>query len=158
MTIDFGELAGNIAITDTRVTVPPKDSAAVTVSLKSVVPTNMKFSQRLLNLLMGSILFLILSPLFIALIVGIKMDTPGPAIFYQRRLGHYGREFKCYKFRTMFQDNQAILERHLHDNPTVREDWDKFAKLRGNDPRVTRSGKWLRCWSLDELPQLRGAY
>ncbi|PKM76212.1 MAG: hypothetical protein CVU90_13725 [Firmicutes bacterium HGW-Firmicutes-15] len=110
--------------------------------------------KRLFDFLLGSILIVLFSPLFIVLMLVVKLDSPGPAIFSHKRLGRHGQEFNCYKFRTMYENNTAILKQHFADSPANKETWVKFAKLRGNDPRVTRSGKWLRLWSLDELPQL----
>jgi len=155
MDIDINELAAKIAFFpgSTKVSGQPY-SDPCSACPDFYTPASIGIGKRFLDLLLGSILCLVLSPLFIALIVVVKMDTPGPAILYQKRLGRYGQEFKCYKYRTMHQSNRAILESHLQNNPTVKADWDKFAKLRGNDPRITRSGKWLRRWSLDELPQL----
>ncbi len=110
--------------------------------------------KRLLDLLLASVLLLILSPLFLILMVVVKFDSRGPAFFSQKRLGCYGKEFSCYKFRTMFEHSQVIMKKHLHDYPASQESWAIFSKLRKNDPRVTPAGKYLRSWSLDELPQL----
>ncbi|MDD3365072.1 MAG: sugar transferase [Syntrophomonas sp.] len=110
--------------------------------------------KRLFDLLFASVLLLILSPLYVLLMLVVKFDSHGPTFFSQKRLGRYGKEFSCYKFRTMYEDNQIIMEKHLRDFPASQKSWAKFSKLRKNDPRVTRAGKYLRSWSLDELPQL----
>lgn len=83
----------------------------------------------------------------------IRLDSPGPALFTQRRLGRNGKTFKFFKFRTMYEDNDAILKECLEDEETCQQ-WEKFKKIKGEDPRVTRVGKFLRRTSLDELPQL----
>jgi lipopolysaccharide/colanic/teichoic acid biosynthesis glycosyltransferase len=79
------------------------------------------------------------SPLIAAIALAIRLDSPGPIIFRQRRIGQHGREFTIYKFRTMF-----------HDAPRGPE--DGYVK-RADDPRVTRVGHFLRRTSLDEVPQ-----
>lgn len=92
-------------------------------------------------------------PLIFALAVAIRLDSPGPAFFRHRRIGRKGSHFNVFKFRTMAVDGDAILARHLAENPEARAEWEADHKLR-NDPRVTRIGRFLRKTSLDELPQL----
>ena len=98
--------------------------------------------------LAGMVLFATL-PIWLAIIIAIKIDSPGPAIFVQERMGLHGRRFRFYKFRSMTNgaDRMKADLRHLSevDGPVF--------KLR-SDPRVTRVGKLLRRTSLDELPQL----
>jgi len=84
----------------------------------------------------------------------IKLDSPGPVFFRQERLGKDGKKFKLLKFRTMYKNSDEILKRFLSENPEMREEWEKFRKIRGKDPRVTHLGKFLRKWSIDEIPQL----
>jgi exopolysaccharide biosynthesis polyprenyl glycosylphosphotransferase len=102
------------------------------------------------RLFAGALLFLLL-PLFIAVALAIKLDSPGPVFFRQTRKGQNKRDFKIWKFRTMAMDaheKQKDLE-HLNE---MGQGVGAF-KLK-NDPRVTRAGKVLRRLSLDELPQL----
>lgn len=88
-------------------------------------------------------------PLMLFLAIAIRLDSPGP-IFHRRRvMGVNGRKFDAFKFRTMYQNGDAILS----DHPELKAELDKNHKLK-NDPRITRVGKWLRKFSLDELPQL----
>ena len=77
----------------------------------------------------------------------------GPAIFAHKRVGQSGREFACFKFRTMRMDAEEQLRLLLASDPAVREEWEREFKLR-NDPRITSIGQFLRQTSLDELPQL----
>lgn len=103
--------------------------------------------KRTVDLLASAVLLLALFPLLLALVIVIRLDSPGPAIFRQERVGRRGRRFKLYKFRTMV------------DNPSGRVAWseDEHGRMRHklrNDPRVTSIGRWLRRSSLDELPQL----
>ncbi len=94
------------------------------------------------------------SPLLLLAGVLITRESAGGVFFLHERLGKGGNRFLCYKFRTMYQNSDAILEDYLKTNPQAREEWEEYKKLRGYDPRVTKVGKWLRKWSLDELPQL----
>ncbi len=93
-------------------------------------------------------------PLFLVIAIAIKLDSEGKILFVQERLGKGGRVFKMFKFRTMYPDADERLRRYLQEHPEKKEEWEKYRKLRGEDPRVTRVGKFLRKWSLDELPQL----
>lgn len=87
-----------------------------------------------------------------ALALLVRLDG-GPAFYGQQRLGRDGRVFVLWKLRSMVPDAEARLERYLADNPLAREEWSRTQKLRA-DPRVTRLGRYLRKYSLDELPQL----
>ena len=91
--------------------------------------------------------FLLLTALVIAVTEG------APVIFAHERVGRGGRLFRCYKFRTMSRNSEAILATLIANDPAAREEWDSNRKLRV-DPRVTRLGAILRKTSLDELPQL----
>lgn len=84
----------------------------------------------------------------------IILDSPGPVLYIGERLGEAGRKFKCFKFRTMHVHGDKILEAHFLGNPSSRQEWEVYRKLRGHDPRVTRMGRYLRKLSLDELPQV----
>ncbi|MCL6472476.1 MAG: undecaprenyl-phosphate galactose phosphotransferase WbaP [Firmicutes bacterium] len=111
-------------------------------------------AKRLFDLVVGSLILVVALPLMTLIAIAIKLDSPGPVFFSHRRIGRGGREFRCYKFRTMYQNNDEILRKYLEDNPQARYEWERFAKLRGYDPRVTRVGRLLRKFSLDELPQI----
>lgn len=94
-------------------------------------------------------LIAVLLPVFVALAWRIRRDSPGPVLFRQTRVGRDGREFQIFKFRTMHTDAEARLAelKHLNEHDGV------LFKMR-EDPRVTGVGRWLRRFSLDELPQL----
>lgn len=96
---------------------------------------------------------LVLSPLFLLIVLMIKLDSRGPAFFGHKRLGKGGRYFTCYKFRTMRPDAEQVLKDLLRRDPEARAQWQKDFKLK-NDPRITRIGTFLRKTSLDEIPQL----
>lgn len=96
---------------------------------------------------------ILISPLLLAVFVWVKLDSPGPAFFQHRRVGKDGKEFNCYKFRSMVVDSKERLEKLLATDPKAKEEWERDFKLK-NDPRITKSGAFLRKTSLDELPQL----
>ena len=105
--------------------------------------------KRLLDLAMGSILFLILAIPGAVIAAAIKLDSPGPVLFEQVRSGLHGRRFRMYKFRSMVQDAESrrrqLEEENEMDGPVF--------KIK-RDPRITRVGRLLRRTSLDELPQI----
>jgi len=96
-------------------------------------------AKRLTDLLLAGLALLLSSPLLLLLALAIKLDSPGGAFFFQERLGRDARPFRLWKFRTMVTNAAA-----LGDGLNVGE----------RDPRITRIGRWLREWSLDELPQV----
>jgi lipopolysaccharide/colanic/teichoic acid biosynthesis glycosyltransferase len=94
-------------------------------------------SKRLFDMLAAGCGLLLLAPVLLAIALWIRLDSPGPALFRQRRVGRHGRLFDIYKFRTMA------------DRPD-----DGRQLTVGQDPRITRAGRFLRRTKLDELPQL----
>lgn len=90
---------------------------------------------------------------FIVIALLIKWDSPGPVFYHQTRIGRFGRKFRIYKFRTMVQDADQVLQNYLDKSPELKIEWLANHKLR-QDPRVTRVGSLLRKLSLDELPQI----
>jgi exopolysaccharide biosynthesis polyprenyl glycosylphosphotransferase len=104
--------------------------------------------KRLLDVILSALALLALSPVFAVLAVMIRLDSPGPVIFRQQRIGRGGRTFMMYKFRSMV----ATAEDELLGLQGQNEGSGLLFKMR-NDPRVTRAGQWLRRYSLDELPQ-----
>jgi exopolysaccharide production protein ExoY len=94
-----------------------------------------------------------LSPLLMLIAALIYIADPGSVFYSQERIGRNGRKFACRKFRSMVQDGDAVLERHLQENPDAHREWSETRKLK-DDPRVTPVGVVLRKSSLDELPQL----
>lgn len=102
-------------------------------------------------------LILLAAPYIIVALLGIalliKLDSPGPVFFRQTRIGRCGRKFSVYKFRTMVQNADQVLQSYLDSSPVLKAEWLATHKLK-QDPRVTRLGAHLRKLSLDELPQL----
>lgn len=89
------------------------------------------------------------SPIFLLIAIAVKLDSPGPILHRRRVMGVNGRTFDAFKFRTMYVNGDEILERY----PEKKEELAHTHKLK-DDPRITRIGKFLRKFSLDELPQL----
>jgi Undecaprenyl-phosphate galactose phosphotransferase WbaP len=109
--------------------------------------------KRCLDLVLCVLLAPISLPLIALIALWVKLDSPGPVFFGHRRIGRNGRSFVAWKFRSMVVNGDAVLARHLAENPAAREEWEQTQKL-AYDPRVTRAGAFLRKSSLDELPQL----
>ena len=95
----------------------------------------------------------LLAPVIALIAVLIKLDSPGPVFYHQKRIGHDGRALWVWKFRTMVVDAEQILQDRLACDENLRTEWAANHKLK-DDPRVTRIGRFLRKTSLDELPQL----
>ena len=93
---------------------------------------------------------LLLVMLIVAAVV--KATSPGPIFFSYRRICRHGAFFSMWKFRTMCQNSSDVLEQYLAQHPRARAEWNKTHKLRV-DPRITPVGRFLRRYSLDELPQ-----
>ncbi len=110
-------------------------------------------SKRLFDFCVALLALILLAPLFIFVAVAIKLVSPGPVLYGHKRIGYNGRSFRCWKFRSMVTDGDAVLAEYLADHPHEREEWVRNRKLR-DDPRVTRLGAVLRAYSVDELPQI----
>ena len=109
-------------------------------------------AKRAIDIVVAVLLLVIISPILLAIWVAVRVDG-GPALFRHQRVGQGGVSFGCLKFRSMRVSSEEVLARHLSQSPEARAEWAQFRKLRC-DPRVTRIGRILRGYSLDELPQL----
>ena len=94
-----------------------------------------------------------LLPIMLVIAIAIKIDSDGPIIYTQTRIGKNGRPFKIYKFRSMYKDADRRLKEILEKDEEARRYYQKYRKLK-NDPRITRVGRFIRRTSLDELPQI----
>ena len=94
--------------------------------------------KRLFDVVASGVGLLLLSPLFLLVAIWIKLDSPGPVFYRQVRVGRYNRDFRIFKFRSM----------------RVGADKGSLVTIGGRDPRVTRSGYFIRKFKIDELPQL----
>ncbi|MEL7082937.1 MAG: sugar transferase [Cyanobacteria bacterium J06597_1] len=106
--------------------------------------------KRAFDAVMATLLLSVFIPLFLAIAIGIKVDSPGPVLFKQERMGLGERPFSIYKFRTMVTDAEQL--QHKLEEQNSSPDGILFKMER--DPRITRAGQWLRRTSLDELPQI----
>lgn len=110
-----------------------------------------ELAKRLLDLIVASILLIIFLPFWIIIPILIKLDSPGPIIFYHTRVGKGGSTFKMLKFRSMVDGAHQLL--HHHDQALLKKFKEGDWKL-VDDPRITRLGKILRSITIDEWPQL----
>jgi lipopolysaccharide/colanic/teichoic acid biosynthesis glycosyltransferase len=123
-------------------TTQPQSPRSAKKRFRIYYPVFKRFTDIIISFL-GLVFLIILFP-FIAL--AIKLDSPGPVVFSQTRIGRHMRPFKMYKFRTMLQNAEDLLDQLPQDSSTP------FLQ-RENDPRVTKVGAFLRRLSLDEFPQ-----
>ena len=120
-----------------------------------------RVEKRVFDLLIGTIILILISPFILIIAIIIKIDSPGPAIYKQIRVGENGRVFTMYKFRSMFNNNDnAVHQQHVTrlikqnlSPEQVNGNKDGTLKME-DDPRITRVGHFIRKTSLDELPQL----
>lgn len=98
-----------------------------------------RFGKRLMDILLSACGIIVLSPVLLVLVIAIKLDSPGPVLFRQKRVGLHKSHFNILKFRTMRIDTPKDMPTHLLENP---EQW------------ITKVGAFLRKTSLDELPQI----
>lgn len=120
----------------------------VTVRSVSLSAGNLR-AKRIFDVVVASLILLVGAPLWIAVALAIVLDSPGPIFYRQRRVGKSGVEFDMFKFRSMCVDAEARL-RALKD---ANEATGPLFKMK-DDPRITRIGKWMRKFSIDEFPQL----
>ncbi|MBI4964577.1 MAG: sugar transferase [Desulfomonile tiedjei] len=104
--------------------------------------------KRIFDVVVASVALILSSPLWLVIWIAIKMDSPGPAIFKTDRIGENGKIFTMYKFRTMVVGAARLQDKVM----ALDKDGEPVYKL-SVDPRITGVGRWLRRWSLDELPQ-----
>ena len=109
--------------------------------------------KRVFDIILSFISIILLSPLFLLIAVLIKLDSKGPAIFKQKRIGLNGQAIYIYKFRSMIINAEDELERLMKENEDIRNEYLTNKKLK-NDPRITKVGNLIRKTSLDEIPQL----
>lgn len=149
------EQALNSIIIEDTLPAKPCTSApphAMTMMESPALPQNKPiqwFMKRTLDLACSGLGLIALSPLLAAVALAIRLESPGPIIYKQRRVGFKGRLFDMYKFRSMSQDADALLDQLLEKNETNTGMFKLF-----NDPRVTQVGRFIRKYSIDELPQL----
>jgi exopolysaccharide biosynthesis polyprenyl glycosylphosphotransferase len=104
--------------------------------------------KRALDILLSSLALLFISPILLAVAIAVKLDSHGPVFYFSERIGKKGHVFRCVKFRTMVRD----AERRRADVMHMNERDGVLFKI-SNDPRITKVGRFLRKYSIDELPQ-----
>jgi len=104
--------------------------------------------KRVFDFVFSGLLLMVLSPFLLIIAIAVKLDSPGPVLYESERIGKKGRVFRCIKFRTMVRDADQRRADVLHMNER-----DGVLFKISNDPRITRLGRFLRKYSLDELPQ-----
>ena len=109
--------------------------------------------KRFVDFLFSLFLIILLFPLFLIIGISIKLNSKGPVLYIQKRIGKNNISFSCYKFRTMKPEAKYILKDLLIQNQAIKIEFENNRKLI-NDPRITKLGKFLRFTSLDELPQI----
>jgi exopolysaccharide production protein ExoY len=109
--------------------------------------------KHIIDVMIAAVALICIIPLFLLIAAAIKLDSAGPVLYRQSRIGRFGRPFKCLKFRSMVIGADVLLGQYLRTNESALLEWSQKQKL-GSDPRVTRVGDFLRRSSLDELPQL----
>jgi exopolysaccharide biosynthesis polyprenyl glycosylphosphotransferase len=120
-----------------------------TISLhRNDVPVIGLMMKRVVDILLASAALTLLSPLLLIIAIAVKLDSKGPIFYGSERIGKKGRTFRCFKFRTMVPDAEKRRAEILHMNER-----DSVLFKVANDPRITRVGRTLRKYSLDEIPQ-----
>jgi Undecaprenyl-phosphate galactose phosphotransferase WbaP len=109
--------------------------------------------KRAMDIVLSILLGLVFLPITLLTALLVRLDSPGPIFFTQERVGKDGRKITIHKFRSMRVDADRVMAELLEKNPEARLEWEQKQKL-CDDPRVTRVGKWIRKFSVDEIPQL----
>ena len=132
---------GTLALLFQRARYDIGDTVAIELQRAALSPIE-QGTKRAIDIVLSLLALIVLSPILLAAAIAIRLDSPGPALFRQTRHGFNGRPFRIYKFRTM----------------TVMENGDVVQQAQKSDKRVTRVGRWLRRYSIDELPQLLNVF
>uniref|UniRef100_A0A7V3ZST6 Sugar transferase n=2 Tax=candidate division WOR-3 bacterium TaxID=2052148 RepID=A0A7V3ZST6_UNCW3 len=109
---------------------------------------------RIIEIIFTLFILILTFPFWIVIGILIKLESDGPVLFTQERVGKDLKIFKIYKFRTMYMDQEERLKDYLRKNQKAKKEWENYRKLRSFDPRVTKMGKILRKFSFDEIPQI----
>lgn len=132
---------------------------AVTAPVRSDIAISPRYlrAKRALDVVVTLLLLIPLLPVMAVVAAAIKLDSPGPILYRQKRLGRYGAEFEMLKFRSMFINNDEGVHRdaiNRYMNGEALDETNPATRFKlTNDPRVTRVGRFIRKTSLDELPQ-----
>jgi Undecaprenyl-phosphate galactose phosphotransferase WbaP len=124
---------------------------------RQLLLTGPRIAKRAMDLGIVGLALLFAGPLMLLIALAIRLDSRGGVFYHQKRLGQDGVRFRAFKFRTMHGDGEKRLAEVLARDPRMRAEYEEFHKLTV-DPRVTRVGRFLRKYSLDELPQLLNVF
>ncbi len=119
---------------------------------QKLLSSSARFMKRMFDIVLGSLLLLLSAPLMLVIALLVKIDSRGKVLFKQERMGINDTRFNIIKFRTMHNNAEERLSSILSSNPKLQKEYEIYHKLK-DDPRLTRVGKFLRKYSLDELPQ-----
>jgi lipopolysaccharide/colanic/teichoic acid biosynthesis glycosyltransferase len=138
-----------------RVTVETVSRSRIAQPRASFYP----IAKRWLDVICAAILLVVTAPLLAAIALAIRLDSPGPIIFRQRRVGKWGKDFTMFKFRSMYADadenvHREFVKKYINGTATGSSGTNQSVYKPAIDKRITRVGRWLRRTSLDELPQL----
>jgi exopolysaccharide biosynthesis polyprenyl glycosylphosphotransferase len=147
--VDLIVASNLIDVAGTRTTIRPVDGLPMLHVEHPSLSGGRRVVKSIFDRTGAALLLVLFAPVLLVVAAAIRVSSPGPILFRQVRVGRHGREFFIYKFRTMHVDAERRLAtlRHLNEQDSV------LFKMR-RDPRVTGVGRWLRRYSLDELPQL----
>ena len=109
--------------------------------------------KRVFDLISVVVILALFGWLMLVIAVAVRLSGGSNVIYGHTRVGRKGRQFPCYKFRSMVSNSDDVLRQLLETDPEAREQWERDFKLK-DDPRITRIGRFIRKTSLDELPQL----
>jgi Undecaprenyl-phosphate galactose phosphotransferase WbaP len=109
--------------------------------------------KRLFDLISVVVILALFGWLMLIIAGAVRLSSGSNVIYGHTRVGRKGRQFQCYKFRSMVSNSDDVLRQLLETDPEAREQWERDFKLK-DDPRITRIGRFIRRTSLDELPQL----
>lgn len=124
------------------------------ISITQSTPCKCEFGHRgiplILQQIISALVLLMISPILLLIMLLITIESPGRVLFYQTRVGENGRHFRMYKFRSMYIKSDP----HYQEPDPSQSSRDGVCKKYINDPRITRIGRFIRKYSIDELPQL----
>jgi exopolysaccharide biosynthesis polyprenyl glycosylphosphotransferase len=146
--VHIGILPRAVDVLGTSVEVDDVEGITVLGVTSPTLTRSSRLVKRVMDISIASLLLILLAPVFLVIAIAIKLSSSGPVFHRQRRIGQGGRSFRIVKFRTMVKD--AEMKGHELAELSAHPVW----LLLENDPRITRVGRFLRHWSLDEIPQL----
>ncbi|MDX1540184.1 MAG: exopolysaccharide biosynthesis polyprenyl glycosylphosphotransferase [Geminicoccaceae bacterium] len=151
--VDFFPPLGRLPMADARLA-KLLGGGLASIRLRERLSTPLaRIYKRGFDLVLGLAIGLFTLPLLLTIALAVLIVDGRPIFFAQQRVGMNGRPFPCFKFRTMVADAESRLRALLESDAGARAEWQRDQKLK-NDPRISRTGAWLRRTSLDELPQL----